>query len=91
MKETLVLVTGMFGASVLLASFVLKLTTRRATETQIFNLLNFGGGILLASYAFLIGSIPFLVIEIFWSILALYKFSKAVSVKNSSVKKRRSK
>ena len=70
---------GWIGAFGLLTAYYLNSSKRLNTETTSYQWINMICATMLAINAFHIGSIPFLIINVFWSfvaILSLVKLSK---------------
>ena len=61
---------GVIGALLLLIAFIGNEFKKLSVESWTYDLLNLIGGVLLAWYALLIGSWPFLVIEAVWALVA---------------------
>lgn len=57
----------------LLAAFVMNLTGRLSEDAALYSGMNCAGALLLAFYAWSLGSYPFLVLEIVWAGSAGYK------------------
>jgi hypothetical protein len=69
----LILVIGTIGMLILLIAFVLNLLKKIMQDSITYNVLNILAGGILAFYAFVLNSIPFLILEIIWTLFALYK------------------
>lgn len=73
---------GWIGAFGLLTAYYLNSSKRMSAETASYQWINLICASMLAINAFHIGSIPFLIINVFWSIVAvvsLFKMSKLKS------------
>ena len=64
------------GVLLILTAFFLTTLDRMSTEGRAYFLLNFFGGLLAAVGAWLVGSIPFLVMEVTWTIVAAIGFGR---------------
>ncbi len=62
---------GVTGAVLLLIAFIGNEFKKLSVESWAYDLLNLIGAALLAWYAYLIGSWPFLLIEAVWALVAL--------------------
>jgi len=69
---------GAAGLAILLAAFFLEQRRKFRRDTLHFNSMNFIGSALLAAYAYYIGSVVFLVLELVWALSALYFIVKAL-------------
>ena len=69
----MITIIGTAGLVLLLSAFFFNLLGWLGTETVLYNLLNIAGSALLTFYAIRLDSIPFLVLEVTWGLLALYK------------------
>jgi len=69
----LALVSGVTGLLLLLVAFVLGLFNILNQKSELYNVLNLLGALLLAVYAYSLSSIPFLILESVWGCFALYK------------------
>ena len=67
----MVLLAGVIGAAVLLLFFVLDQFGKIKNDTLWYDGGNFVGATLLAFYAYMIGSVPFTVIEVAWALVSL--------------------
>lgn len=65
------ILVGAIGAVVLLIAFVLEEIHKLSDESIVYDALNFIGAALLAVYAYLLQSIPFLILNTIWSLVAL--------------------
>ena len=59
------------GVLLILIAFFLSTLDRMSTESRTYFLLNLCGGFLAAVGAWLVGSIPFLVMEVTWTVVAM--------------------
>ncbi len=75
------LLIGILGAALLLVAFALDELDILADHSPGFNLLNLLGAGLLAWYAVLLDSWPFILLEGIWALIALRYLVKAVSQK----------
>ena len=69
----LVTVIGVLGLVIILFVFILNQIKKLSAESIIYDSANFVGAALLAYYAFAIGSIPFLILQIVWGGFSLYQ------------------
>ena len=58
------------GVLLILTAFFLTTLDRMSTESRIYFVLNMAGGLLAAVGAWLVGSVPFLVMEVIWTVVA---------------------
>lgn len=72
---------GSVGLTLLLSAFVLNQTNRLSPDSKWYNILNIIGGFLLTYYAWVLGSIPFLILEAAWALFASYKLIQLWSKK----------
>ncbi len=68
---SLTTIIGTLGASIILISFILNEIHKLDSESIIYDILNFIGGSLLALYAYILSSTPFLILNIVWAAVAL--------------------
>lgn len=68
---SLTTIIGATGALIILISFILNEIHKLDRDSLIYDIANFIGGSLLAVYAYLLSSIPFLILNIVWTIVAL--------------------
>ncbi len=66
---------GILGMSLLLGAFVLNLFKKMEPGSKEYIALNFVGGGLMAVYAYLINSLPFLVLNLVWGLSAGYRLA----------------
>jgi nicotinamide riboside transporter PnuC len=69
----LVVIIGIIGMLFLLSAFALNLFTKVTENWLIYNVLNIIGAGLLAYYAYILKSFPFLILESIWILFAVYK------------------
>lgn len=62
---------GVFGAFLLLVAFIENEYKKFKTNSLAYDLLNLIGAGLLTIYAYLLGSVPFLILEGIWALVAL--------------------
>ena len=62
---------GWIGAFGLLSGYFLNTTGRLNSDSATYQWLNFVSAVMLAINAYFINSIPFLIINVFWAIVAL--------------------
>ncbi len=63
--------TGISGAFIILMGFTLNELHKLDRDSIVYDLLNLVGGILLAFYAYILSSTPFLILNVVWAIVAL--------------------
>lgn len=68
---SLTTIIGVTGALIILISFILNQFHKLDNDSVAYDLANLIGGTLLAFYAYLLSSIPFLVLNIVWAAVAL--------------------
>lgn len=69
----IVLVIGASGMSLLLIAFVLNLFKKIMQDSIVYNVFNIIGSALLVYYAYILNSIPFIILEAVWALFAFYK------------------
>jgi len=72
-------VLGWVGAFGLLLGFYLNSSNRLSSDSRTYQLMNLIPAVMLAANAYYIGSIPFLIVNVFWAgvaILSLLQKSK---------------
>lgn len=62
---------GATGAGIILIFFILNEIHKISTDNVWYDLGNFFGSFLLVIYAYLLGSIPFLILNAVWAIFSL--------------------
>jgi len=70
---------GWVGAFGLLSGYFLNSTNRLSSESRVYQWLNFIAALMLAINAYHINSIPFLIINCFWAMVALLSIVKKKS------------
>ena len=70
------------GVLLILAAFFLSTLNRMSTEGRTYFLLNMVGGALTGLGAWMVGSIPFVVMEVIWTIVAAVGLWKTFQVNN---------
>ena len=73
---------GVMGLVTLLIAFFLNEFKILRTESPFYSILNAIGAFLLADYAFSIGSIVFVILEIIWGVFAVVKLGSVLIRKN---------
>jgi len=63
-------VIGLGGMAIILVAFIMNELGRWTAESFAYDMANLVGGLLLSIYAFYIGSLPFLFLNIVWAIVA---------------------
>ncbi len=71
----IVLVIGASGMSLLLIAFVLNLFKKIMQDSIVYNVFNIIGSALLVYYAYILNSIPFIILETVWALFAFYKLT----------------
>lgn len=69
------LLIGISGSAVILAAFILNQVGKWTSESYYYDLANFAGSAILTIYAYLINSVPFIIINVVW---ALFSFKDIV-------------
>ena len=72
-KVDTAVILGVAGMITLLIGFVLNLFKFVHADSVLYDLLNVLGCACLAVYAYALGSIPFLILELIWGIFSLYE------------------
>jgi hypothetical protein len=67
------LIIGIVGMVMLLAAFALNLLKFVTEKSYIYILLNIFGAGILVYHAFVVDSIPFMILEAVWALFAIYK------------------
>ncbi len=62
---------GAIGAGIILTFFILNETHKISADSMWYDLGNFLGSSLLVLYAYLLGSIPFLILNAVWAVFSL--------------------
>ncbi len=71
------LLIGLAGMAGILAAFLLEeFSPHTAREQWAYNLLNLGGALLLAWYSWLIWSLPFLILNVVWTLVAAWRLAR---------------
>ena len=68
---TLTTIIGIVGSTIILITFILNEFHKLDSESIIYDFANFVGAGLLAFYAYLLSSIPFLILNLVWAGVAL--------------------
>ena len=66
-------IIGVIGMIFLLTAFALNLFKKVTQDSLIYNIFNIIGAGLLAYYAYVLNSLPFLILETIWILFAVYK------------------
>ncbi len=82
------LASGITGMILILFAFLMDQTHRWNSDSLLFDLLNFVGASLLAYYAVVIVSWPFLILQLVW---ALFSFKDVIKDLNRVKKKKQKK
>jgi hypothetical protein len=67
-------IIGSAGVTLLLVAFALNLLRKLSENSQLYLLMNFVGALMAAWYAYDGGIIPFVILEIVWSMAAFVKY-----------------
>lgn len=62
---------GISGAAIILIFFLLNQLHRLSSDSLVYDIANFIGGLLLAIYAILISSTPFIILNGVWTLVSL--------------------
>lgn len=71
-------IVGILGMSLILIFFFLNNIGKLNQDSFIYDLGNFIGAFLLSVYAYYINSLPFLILNLTWSFVALYDIIKGI-------------
>ena len=66
-------IIGVIGMIFLLTAFALNLFKKVTQDSLIYNIFNIIGAGLLAYYAYVLNSVPFLILQTIWILFAVYK------------------
>ncbi len=66
-------IIGIIGMIFLLTAFALNLFKKITQDSLIYNIFNIIGAGFLAYYAYILNSIPFLILQVIWILFAVYK------------------
>lgn len=80
-------VLGLGGMTLILIGFIAEELEKMNDQSPLYNLINLVGAGLLAWYAFTLASIPFLVLNIIWALVALWKLARERTPRREAVKK----
>ena len=61
---------GIVGASVILVGFLLNQTGKVTAQSWSYDAVNVLGSLLLLIYAYLLGSVPFLILNVVWLLVS---------------------
>jgi hypothetical protein len=67
-------IVGIIGLCTILLAFALNLFHKISQRSYSYNLMNIFGSGLLAYYALVLDSLPFLLLQLVWGFLSLVKF-----------------
>lgn len=65
---------GFLGMGLLLSAFLFNQLKIFSNDSLAYHVFNFVGAYILSYYAFVLGNIPFLILEFVWGSFALYQF-----------------
>jgi len=74
---------GWVGAFGLLTGFYLNSSKKLSTDSRSYQLMNLIPAMMLAANAYYIGSIPFLIVNVFWAGVAVMSILKKPNTKNA--------
>jgi hypothetical protein len=63
-------IVGVVGATIILVSFLLNQSGKWSAESRSYDLANAIGSIILVSYAVLLGSVPFMILNSVWFVVS---------------------
>jgi hypothetical protein len=63
-------IVGVVGATIILVSFLLNQFGKWSAESRSYDLANAIGSIILVSYAVLLGSVPFMILNSVWFVVS---------------------
>jgi len=72
---------GLIGMFLLLVSFILNLFRNFSPNSKIYLLLNVLGAGFLSYYSYISNAFIFLILNILWTLISLYKLIKAIKAK----------
>jgi hypothetical protein len=72
---------GFFGAFIQLVAFVLNLRGKLSHDSNYYAGANAVGCCMTASYAYITGDVPFLMLEVTWGLFAFHKWFGLISKK----------
>ncbi|MBU0506507.1 MAG: hypothetical protein ABII18_06310 [bacterium] len=78
-------IAAYIGLGCLLLGFLLNTMHKIGRDSYFYNGLNLVGGLVLAYYSFCISSIPFLILQIIWALVALWGIIKLIYKKRASL------
>ena len=80
---------GVLGALIILLAFILNLVHALNTRARSYLLLNLFGSIILCYYAYLLSSLPFLILNSVWAAASLIKMVHVEEKRKLSKRKKR--
>jgi hypothetical protein len=75
-------IIGVFGLLMILMAFAFNLFHFLSQRSIPYNLLNILGSAMLAYYAIILSSIPFLILQIVWGLLSIIKLIHVLNSRN---------
>lgn len=81
------LIIGISGATVILTFFLLNQTHKISNDSLVYDGANFVGGLLLIVYAALLLSLPFIILNIIWTLFSLRDFFRGLRRKYHNTRK----
>ena len=75
---------GIFGASLILLAFLMNQVGKWKNDDLIYDFVNFLGALLLVVYGLLIGSYPFVVLNVVWTVFSFRDI--IIDIKNGKSK-----
>ena len=85
----IITLVGFIGMGLVLIAFIMLEFKKWKAESLIYDSFNALGAFLLAAYAFILKSYPFLIINIVWGLVAVYDIFKKKRHKHHPGKKHR--
>ena len=65
------LIIGVLGATIILVLFILEQSHKISNDSILYDVGNFIGSVLLVIYAYLLSSVPFLILNLVWAVFSL--------------------
>ena len=75
---------GLIGMVLILAGFTLELLKKLSKDHIIYCLLNAFGSLAMSYYAYILNSIPFLILNVVWVLVSIYGISTDLKKRYSS-------
>jgi hypothetical protein len=80
----MIMAIGIFGASLILLAFLMNQVGKWKNDDLIYDFVNFLGALLLVVYGLLIGSYPFVVLNVVWTVFSFRDI--IIDIKNGKSK-----